>query len=460
MARTRTVHRCSSCGAVSPSWVGRCTGCGDWGTLVEEVERTPSPAMADVVALAGLVPGDAGRPVPIGEVGNGGHRPVATGIDELDRVLGGGLVAGSATLLGGEPGVGKSTMVTQLATAAAARGTVLYVSAEESREQVRFRAERLGPLPEHLLLGAGPALPDILAQVAEVEPVLLIVDSIQTVYDPAVPGLPGSVAQVRECAHQLVRVAKLRGLPTVLVGHVTKDGDLAGPRTLEHIVDTVLSFEGDRHHALRLLRARKHRFGPTGELGIFELGEAGLRGVADAGALLLADRQPGLPGSAVVPAMEGSRPLLVEVQALIDPAEHANPRRSAQGIDGRRLATVVAVLDQRLGVKLRGADVFALAAGGVRVHEPAADLALALALLSSKADAPLPADTVVVGEVGLGGEVRQVNHLARRLSEAARLGFAAAVVPASTPEGLDADVGDMILLRAPTVAEAARLAGL
>ena len=289
---------------------------------------------------------------------------------------------------------------------------------------------------------------------------LLIVDSIQTVYDPAVPGLPGSVAQVRECAHQLVRVAKLRGLPTVLVGHVTKDGDLAGPRTLEHIVDTVLSFEGDRHHALRLLRARKHRFGPTGELGIFELGEAGLRGVADAGALLLADRQPGLPGSAVVPAMEGSRPLLVEVQALIDPAEHPNPRRSAQGIDGRRLATVVAVLDQRLGVKLRGADVFALAAGGVRVHEPAADLALALALLSSKADAPLPADTVVVGEVGLGGEVRQVNHLARRLSEAARLGFAAAVVPASTPEGLDADVGDMILLRAPTVAEAARLAGL
>jgi DNA repair protein RadA/Sms len=257
-----------------------------------------------------------------------------------------------------------------------------------------------------------------------------------------------------------VRVAKLRGLPVVLVGHVTKDGDLAGPRALEHIVDTVLSFEGDRHHSLRLLRARKHRFGPTGELGIFELAESGLVGVADAGALLLADRQPGLPGSAVVPAMEGSRPLLVEVQALVDGGEHASPRRSAQGIDGRRLATVVAVLDQRLGVHMRSSDVFALAAGGVRVHEPAADLALALALLSSKAGAPLPADTVVVGEVGLGGEVRSVNHLARRLREAARLGFAAAVVPASTPDELDADTGDMVLLRAPTVKVAAALAGL
>jgi DNA repair protein RadA/Sms len=439
--------------------VGRCAGCGDWGTLVEEVERAPA---ADLAPFAGLAAPDAARAaVPITEVGAGAHHPVPTGLDELDRVLGGGLVAGSATLLGGEPGIGKSTLVTQLATTRAGAGdTVLYVSAEESREQVRFRAERLGVLPEGLLLGAGPALPDILAQVAEVEPALLIVDSIQTDYDPALPGLPGSVAQVRECAHQLVRVAKLRALPVVLVGHVTKDGDLAGPRALEHVVDTVLAFEGDRHHALRLLRARKHRFGPTGELGIFELADAGLQGVADAGALLLADRQPGLPGSAVVPAMEGSRPLLVEVQALIDPGEHPNPRRSAQGIDGRRLATVVAVLDQRLGVGMRGSDVFALAAGGVRVHEPAADLALALALLSSRSGTPLPSDTVVVGEVGLGGEVRQVSHLARRLREAARLGFAAAVVPASTPDGLDADTGDMILLRAPTVKVAAGLAGL
>ena len=443
------MHRCTECGAASPSWVGRCSTCGGWGTLVEEVDRVASPG--------GALAGPAESAVPIADIDLTEHVPRPTGVDELDRVLGGGLVPGSVTLLGGEPGIGKSTLLTQVAASVAGAGErVLYVSAEESRQQVRFRAERIGALVGELFLSSSSALHDVLVQLDDVKPSLLVVDSVQTIHDADLPGAPGSVVQVRSCAHRLVREAKERSMAVVLVGHVTKDGDLAGPRVLEHVVDTVLGFEGDRHHALRLLRAVKHRFGPAGELGMFELTDGGLVGVPDAGALLLADRRAGLPGSVVVPAIEGSRPLLVEVQALIDDGEHVNPRRSAQGIDGRRLATVVAVLDQRLGLRLRGSDIFALAAGGVRVTEPAADLALALALVSSRTGAPLPADVVVCGEVGLGGEVRQVAHLARRLLEAQRLGFHRAVVPASAPDG----PAGMHVLRAATVADAASLASL
>jgi DNA repair protein RadA/Sms len=414
-----------------------------------------SPVPASVV---GGAPIGFGEPaVPIAEIDLTEHVPRPTGVDELDRVLGGGLVPGSVTLLGGEPGIGKSTLLTQVGAAVARVGErALYVSAEESRQQVRFRAERISAMVDGLYLSSTSLLQGVLAQLDEVKPSLVVVDSVQTIFDGDLPGAPGSVVQVRSCAQRLVREAKERSMAVVLVGHVTKDGDLAGPRVLEHLVDTVLGFEGDRHHALRLLRAVKHRFGPAGELGLFELTDRGLAGVPDAGALLLADRRPGVAGSAVVPAIEGSRPLLVEVQALIDDGEHVNPRRSAQGIDGRRLATVVAVLDQRMGLRLRGADIFALAAGGVRVHEPAADLAMALALLSSRAGLPLPADVVVCGEVGLGGEIRQVAHLGRRLHEAQRLGFHRAVVPASAPEG---PVG-IEVLRAATVAEAAVLAGL
>jgi DNA repair protein RadA/Sms len=421
--------------------------------VVEEVEPVAAGSFA-AGAVAGLV---AEPPLLIGDVSVAEHQPRPTGLDEVDRVLGGGLVPGSVSLLGGEPGIGKSTLLTQVAAAVAARGErVLYVSAEESRQQVRFRAERLGSLVDGLWLTNGAAVHEVVAHVEEVGPSLLIVDSIQTVYDAELSGAPGSVSQVRSCAHRLVLEAKARSMAAVLVGHVTKDGDLAGPRALEHVVDTVLGFEGDRHHALRLLRTVKHRFGPTGELGMFSLTDGGLVGVPDAGALLLADRQPGLPGSAVVPAMEGSRPLLVEVQALVDGGDYANPRRSAQGIDGRRLATIVAVLEQRLGEKLRGSDVFALAAGGVRVHEPAADLGLALALISSRRKVPLPPDVVVCGEVGLGGEVRNVNHLARRLNEAGRMGFRKAIVPASSPDGPPG----VALLRVKTVKEGAAVAGL
>ena len=405
-------------------------------------------------AVPGSPAPPSSRPLPIAAVDPAEHTARTTGVAELDRVLGGGLVLGSVTLVGGEPGIGKSTLLTQVA--AAWPGRTLYVSAEESRQQVRARAARLGALSDGLWLAAETDLDRIVAALDEVQPDLVVIDSIQTVEDPSVGSAPGSVAQVRTCAHRLVREAKERGTAVVVVGHVTKDGSLAGPRVLEHVVDTVLAFEGDRHHALRLLRAVKHRFGPTGELGVFELGDAGLSGVPDAGALFLADRRPGLAGSAVVPALEGSRPLLVEVQALVSGSEIAQPRRSAEGVDHGRLTVVLAVLAERAGISLRDADVFALAAGGLRVAEPAADLGVALAVVSSRWAVPLPADLVVCAEVGLGGELRQVGATPRRLAEAARLGFGRALVAASSPAGPPG----MALLRASTLLEAIVLAGL
>jgi DNA repair protein RadA/Sms len=361
-----------------------------------------------------------------------------TGLDELDRVLGGGLVPGSVTLIGGEPGVGKSTLLLQVLRSVAATGApVVLVSAEESARQVRLRAERLGPVPPTLLLLAATDVEAVAAAVSTLGPALVVVDSIQAVVSPDVAGLPGSVAQVRACADLLVRLAKAHEVPCVLVGHVTKDGALAGPRVLEHLVDTVVTVEGDRHHALRLVRATKHRFGATGELGLFEMGEAGLAAVTDPYRLLLGDRRPGIPGSAVLPAVEGQRALLVEIQALRAPStsESAPPRRSAQGVDTGRLSLLIAVLEQRAGVVLGRTDVFASAVGGIRVTEPAADMALALAVASAVTGVALPADVVAFGEIGLGGEVRQVPHAPRRLSEAVRVGFRHAFVPASCPDG-------------------------
>ena len=383
--------------------------------------------------------GGAGvAPVSLGAVDLESAAPSSTGLDELDRVLGGGLVPGSVTLLGGEPGVGKSTLLLQVLRARAAAGSpVLLVCAEESARQVRLRAERLGPLPDRLVL-----LPDTdAAAVPEVQAAtgaeLVVVDSVQAVRDPATAGPAGSVSQVRACAELLVAMAKTTGVPVVLVGHVTKDGALAGPRLLEHVVDTVLTVEGDRHHALRTVRAVKHRFGPTGELGLFEMAESGLAAVTDPYRLLLGDRRPGEPGGTVLPAMEGQRALLVEVQALVaDSASAATgPRRQAQGIDAGRLAMLLAVLDTRAGLGLARSDVFVSVVGGVRVPEPAADLAVLLAVASAATRRQIAADLVVFGEVGLGGEVRQVPHASRRLAEAARLGFRRGLVPGSCPDG-------------------------
>ena len=396
-------------------------------------------------------------PVPLHLVATGGTACQPTGVGELDRVLGGGLVPGSLTLLGGEPGIGKSTLLLQvLASIAHSGGPCLLVSAEESAPQVRIRAGRLGALPEGLLVLAETSLPRILEAIDACRPSVCVIDSIQTVLDPDVGSAPGTVTQVRDCAHALTRVAKERGVAIVLVGHVTKDGALAGPRALEHVVDTVLSFEGDRHHALRLLRAVKHRFGATGELGLFEMTDAGMIGVEDPSGLLLGDRRHGVPGSAVVTALEGSRPLVVEVQSLVAPAGSAGPRRSAQGIDNGRLALLLAVLERRVGITLSTSEVFVSAVGGVKLTEPAADLGITLALASAAKDAALPDDLVAFGEVGLGGELRQVPHAARRLAEAARLGFTRAIVPASAPP---APAG-LRVIRVSSLVEAIDLFGL
>ncbi len=450
VGKGRAVHRCRECGETSPRWLGRCPACGAWSTLVEEPVRQPPASMP------ALAPGSA--VVPIGEVDLDQWGASTTGLSELDRVLGGGLVPASVTLVGGEPGIGKSTLLLQvLAAMAGAGATALLVTAEESAQQVGLRARRLQALAPSLHVVVEPSLPAVLAHLGALEPDVVVVDSIQTVFDPNLGAAPGSVTQVRACAHRLVAAAKEQAISVVLVGHVTKEGSLAGPRVLEHVVDTVLSFEGDRHHALRLVRAVKHRFGSTEELGLFEMTETGLVPVPDPSGLFLGDCRPGVAGSVVAPIMEGHRPLLVEVQALVSPSTLVQPRRSAQGLDHGRLTLVLAVLGARLGYHhLAAADVHASAVGGVRVLEPAVDLAVALALVSSITDRALPGDMVVCGEVGLGGELRQVSQTGRRLAEAARLGFTRAVIPASAP---DPPAG-IAALRAATLDEAIAHAGL
>jgi DNA repair protein RadA/Sms len=424
MARNHTVYRCTECGHSEPKWAGRCPACGEWSTLTEAVE---------VAAAAGArTPAEV--PLPIDQVDAVDWVPLPTGSAEVDHVLGGGLVPGSVTLIGGEPGVGKSTLLLQIVgSIAQTKRRVLYVSAEESKQQVRLRADRLGALEPELWLVSETDLGNILGHIDEVKPEVVVVDSIQTIGHPELPSAPGTVAQVRDCTQRLVAVAKARGISVILVGHVTKEGSLAGPRTLEHMVDTVLSFEGDRHHALRVLRGVKHRFGPAGELGVFEMVDDGLRAVPDPSTLFLADRARGISGSIVVPAVDGHRALLVEIQSLVTPSFLTSPRRSGEGVDPGRLGLLAAVLTSRAGVPLQNRDVYALAVGGVQVREPAADLAVCCAIASAASGKALPANLVAIGEVGLGGEIRSVGHLERRVNEAARLGLRRALVPMSAP---------------------------
>ncbi len=446
MTRTRVRHSCTDCGAQTPRWLGRCPECGAWNTLVEEIAVPKARAASATMPTA----------VSINLIDPIGAQRRATGVPELDRVLDGGLVPGSVTLLVGEPGMGKSTLMLQALGRMAADGArCLLVSAEESCEQVRMRADRLGVLEPSLLVVSDTSLHNVLGQVDAVAPDVLAIDSIQTVHDTDLPGSPGSVTQVRECAQRLVRLAKERGISVVLVGHVTKDGQLAGPRALEHVVDTVLQFEGDRHHALRMLRALKHRFGSTHELGLFEMGEVGLIDVPDPSALFLTDRRAGLPGSIVAPVLEGARPLLVEVQALVNSSTAPMPRRSAQGLESSRLAMLLAVLDARAGVSVADVDVYASVAGGVRVIEAGADLAVAIAVASARIGVAVPDDLVAIGEIGLGGELRQAGQTPRRLVEAARLGFRRAIVPASS-----AGVEGIELIRVGSVVEALAAVGL
>jgi DNA repair protein RadA/Sms len=431
MARSATVFACSSCGHESPKWHGRCPGCGEWNSLVEE-RRVAAPRAS---AGGGNGTGSRGRalkPVPLGEVKAARVERLRTGIGELDRVLGGGVVPGSLVLIGGSPGIGKSTLTSAaLGNLAAAGRSVLYVSGEESAAQVKLRAERLGPAALQVPIVAETDLDSVLATLDAERPDVCVVDSVQVLYDPAMSGSPGSVGQVREVAGRLMRLAKERAIAVILVGHVTKEGSIAGPRVLEHLVDCVLSFEGERERTYRTLRALKNRFGSTSEVGVFEMHEHGLVEVEDASARFVTEATRA-PGSVVLCSMEGSRPLLVEVQALVAPSELVPPRRVANGVDRNRLALVLAVLARHGGASLGASDVFVSVAGGVRVDEPGADLAIALALASAARGTQLGGDKPLAafGELGLTGELRHVGHPDRRLAEARKFGLGQVIHPA------------------------------
>jgi len=431
VARARTVFFCQHCGQESPKWLGRCPGCGEWNSFVEE--KVAPAATAGIGDRKARTPGE--RPIPLNEVEGADAPRLPTGLTELDRVLGGGLVPGSLALVGGDPGIGKSTLLLQLSQAIAERvGTALYVSGEESARQIRLRGDRLGAAAPRLLVLAETDLQAIEEQVDAVKPTLVVVDSIQTIYHPDLTSAPGSVGQVRECAARLLRLAKATGTAVVLVGHVTKESAIAGPRILEHLVDAVLYFEGDRHQSYRILRAVKNRFGSTNELGLFEMREQGLVEVPNASQAFLAERPTGVAGSVVVASLEGTRPILVEVQALVTPTVFGMARRTATGIDYNRVLLLLAVLEKRCGLALGSQDAYLKVAGGARVDEPALDLGVAVALASSFREVPTDPRTVVIGEVGLAGEVRSVGQLDRRIAEASRLGFARCVVPRGSVE--------------------------
>ena len=440
MSRARVHYICQQCGTAAPRWLGRCPECGSWNSLAEE-PLAPAPGR--------FRPEARREPVPIARLEPLSQERLSTGLAEFDRVLGGGIVPGAAMLLAGDPGIGKSTLLLQAASgfsrhslgeggfARDSSRCCLYVSAEESLPQVQLRSRRLAELSPELLLLAENELAAVEEQLEKLRPGLTILDSIQAISDSQLGAAAGTIGQVRQCAERLVRLGKDLGLALFLVGHVTKEGAIAGPRLLEHMVDTVLYLEGDRHSSYRLLRAVKNRFGSSDELGLFEMGPAGLAEVTNPSEMFLRQRRPGVPGSAVVPAMEGSRPLLVEVQALVSPpAPVGLPRRTTTGVDYHRASLVLAVLEKRAGLQLASRDVFINLPGGIRVEEPAADLAIALAVASSYLDRPLPAQAAFLGEIGLTGEIRAVPNLSRRLQEAGRLGFRTCLLPAgaSLPE--------------------------
>ena len=446
----RVAYVCQECGYESAKWLGRCPACEGWNTLVEE-------PLAAVPGTRGRPRSTQSAPTPITDVALEEEARVGIGIGEVDRVLGGGLVPGSLILIAGDPGIGKSTLVLQVAQKVAADRSVLYVSGEESVRQTKMRAARLGANSPRLMVLAETDLEEIKAQVQRVRPSLVIVDSIQTVYRPDLPAAPGSVGQIRESTGDLLRVAKSEGGPAVLVvGHVTKEGAIAGPRVLEHMVDTVLYFEGERHHAYRLLRVTKNRFGSTNEIGVFAMSAQGLVEVSDPSALFLSERPLDAPGSVVVCAVEGSRPLLLEVQALVTRTAFGLPRRTAAGVDLNRMVLLLAVLEKHAGLHLMNFDVYVSVAGGVRVDEPAVDLGVALAVASSHRERPADPATVAVGEVGLSGEVRAVSRIAGRVAEAAKLGFQRVILPRASLAAVE-DSGGVELIGVGDIREALNL---
>lgn len=439
MARLKTVYRCQSCGNSAAKPLGQCPSCSEWNSMVEEVVETRPEGLAESVASAarGSLTSFSSPVVALKDVREDVEARTPAGIGELDRLLGGGVVPGQVILLAGPPGIGKSTLMLQVAAKLAARGPVLYATGEESLRQVSGRAKRLGLSPESLYLVSETNLAKILAVIEQVNPWAIVLDSVQTVSHPQLASSPGSVGQVRECAAELVRAAKSRDAVVFLLGHVTKDGALAGPKVLEHIVDTVLYFDTERHDLLRVLRAQKNRFGPTDELGLFEMGERGLREVTDAASFFLADlgREP-QPGRAVSVALEGSRPLLVETQALVVPTRYPLPRRMATGLDLNRVLVLLASMERHVGLRLEDRDCFVSLAGGLRLKDPALDLAAGLAVAGSARDKSVPADMVLIGEVGLLGEIGRVPQLEPRLKEAAKAGFKRALVAARAVKDL------------------------
>lgn len=432
MAKKKTKFICQSCGYESAKWMGRCPGCGEWNQMVEEVAITGTPKRTFMHSEQTVV----SKPTKLNQVETIQEPRVKTKLAEFNRVLGGGVVPGSLVLIGGDPGIGKSTLLLQVsAQLSANKSRVLYISGEESVKQTKLRAERLAVKEEELFIYSETNLQLIHAAIEQLSPSFVIIDSIQTVYHPEVTSAPGSVSQVRECTAELMRMAKTNGIAIFIVGHVTKEGSIAGPRLLEHMVDTVLYFEGERHHTYRILRAVKNRFGSTNEMGIFEMKEEGLEEVENPSEIFLEERSQGTSGSTVVASMEGTRPVLVEIQALVSPTAFGNPRRMATGVDHNRVTLLMAVLEKRVGLLLQNQDAYLKVAGGVKLDEPAIDLAIAVSIASSFRDQPTNPADCIIGEVGLTGEVRRVSRIEQRVFEAAKLGFTRIILPANNLGG-------------------------
>ncbi len=423
MAKGKTLFLCQDCGYVSPKWLGRCPECGQWNTLVEENQKQNVHQDKENRVMSD-------RPQPIVDIVRNEYEKKSTGIGELDRVLGGGIVPGSLVLIGGDPGIGKSTLLLQVARLVSRHhGQVLYVSGEESPQQIKIRADRLGTMSDNMFVFSATDISQIKTFILRDHPELVVIDSIQTIFDPGLSSAPGSVGQVRECTAHLMGIAKNHDIPIFIVGHVTKEGMLAGPRVLEHMVDSVLYFEGDLHQSFRILRGVKNRFGSTNEIGIFEMHEDGLREVLNPSELFLSSHLDPVPGSAVVGGLEGTRPVLVEIQALVSQSTFPSPRRMTTGVEYNRVCLIMAVLEKKIGLRLQNQDAYVSAVGGIRVDEPAADLGIALAIASSFRNRCIPNDLVVMGEVGLTGEVRSISQAQRRIQEAEKLGFKKCIIP-------------------------------
>lgn len=448
MAKAKTVFYCTNCGNETPRWQGKCPACGAWNTIEEHIEK-PVP-----VGRAKSAPvGQSRKPQRISEVTSGGELRFSTGMGELDRVLGGGAVAGSLVLVGGAPGIGKSTLLLQICTSLCVGRKVLYISGEESERQLKLRADRLGVVPDSLYILSETKLSDIMEAVSQLEPDILIVDSIQTLYNEENESAPGSISQVKDCTMTLMQLSKSQGITVFVVGHINKDGNIAGPKVLEHMVDCVLYFEGDPNSTYRLLRAAKNRFGSTNEIGVFEMQDAGLVEVPNPSQMLLEGRPEGASGTCVACVMEGTRPVLAEVQALVTKTTFNVPRRAADGFDFNRAVLLLAVMEKRAGMKLNLFDAYLNVIGGLRLDEPGADLPVILAVASSYRDQPIADDLVVIGEVGMTGEIRSVSHLNQRLGEASRLGFKKCMIPRSSSEKLEIPDG-MTVYRVRNVREA------